>query len=130
MMASSTTAPSAMTSPASVIVLIVSPRQCSTSSVAISDSGMVSTLISATRHSKRNSARMTIDQHEAEHQGLGEVVDGGGDEVGLLEDRRVELDPGHPGLERPDGLLDALGHLHGVGPGQLLDHQQHARGRR
>ncbi len=59
MMASSTTAPRAMMSPANVMVLTVSPRQCSTSSVAINDSGIVSMLISATRHSKRKRARMT-----------------------------------------------------------------------
>ena len=51
MMASSTTAPSAITRPARVIVLIVASRQYSTSSVAISDSGMVIRLISAARHS-------------------------------------------------------------------------------
>ena len=100
MIASSTTAPRAITSPARVIVLIVAPRQCSTSRVAMSDSGMVSRLISATRHSKRNSAEDHHDQEEAEHQRLGEVVDRQLDEVGLLEDRGVELDAGQPGLER------------------------------
>ena len=58
MMASSTSAPRAMTSPASVIVLIVWSCAWSTSRVAVIDSGMVSRLISATRHSNRNSARM------------------------------------------------------------------------
>jgi hypothetical protein len=48
-----------MTSPASVIVLIVVSLACNTSSVAVIDSGMVSRLIRATRHSNRNSARIT-----------------------------------------------------------------------
>ena len=60
MMASSTTAPSAITSPARVIVLIVSPRQYKTSSVVINDSGMVRMLIKATRHSNRNNAKITM----------------------------------------------------------------------
>ena len=64
MMASSTTAPRAMTRPARVIVLIVAPRQSSTSRVAMSDSGMVSRLISATRHSKRKSMRMTTTRRK------------------------------------------------------------------
>ena len=50
-MASSTMAPSAITKPASTIVLMVAPRAYSTSPAATSDSGMVMTLISADRQS-------------------------------------------------------------------------------
>ncbi len=42
------------------MVLIVSPRQYKTSSVVISDSGMVRMLIKATRHSNRNNAKITM----------------------------------------------------------------------
>ena len=99
MIASSTTAPSAITRPARVIVLMVAPRQYSTSIVATSDSGIVSRLISATRHSNRNSPQDDHDQDEAEHERLGEVGDRQLDEVGLLEHPRVELDPGQAGLQ-------------------------------
>ena len=50
-MASSTIAPSAITSPASTIVLIVAPRAYRTSPAATSESGIVITLISALRQS-------------------------------------------------------------------------------
>ena len=39
--ASSTTAPSAITNPARIIVLIVAPRRYSTSHAAVSESGIV-----------------------------------------------------------------------------------------
>ena len=55
MIASSTTSPSAITRPASTIVLSVPPRQCSTSAAASSDSGIAVRLMSAVRQSKRNS---------------------------------------------------------------------------
>src|SRR3990170_184046 len=50
--ASSTTAPKAITNPASTIVLIVVPRQARTSPAATSDSGIVTALIKALRRSE------------------------------------------------------------------------------
>ena len=63
-MASSTTAPRAMIKPARTIVLIVVCRQASTIIAAISDSGMVITLISALRQSNRNSSSTTSTRIE------------------------------------------------------------------
>ena len=51
MMASSTTSPRAMAKPARIMVLMVVPRQESTMAPAMSDRGMATMLISATRHS-------------------------------------------------------------------------------
>ena len=49
--ASSTTAPMAITSPASTITLRVAPRRRSTSTAIISDTGMIVQLTKAIRHS-------------------------------------------------------------------------------
>ena len=54
MIASSTTTPSAITKPASTIVLTVAPVANSTSTAASRDSGIATTQISAVRHSNRN----------------------------------------------------------------------------
>ena len=62
-MASSTTAPRAMTNPARTIVLIVAPRASSTRPAATSEIGIVATLISALRQEKRNS-----DEHHDHEQ--------------------------------------------------------------
>ena len=79
-------------------MLIVAPRQYSTSIAAISDSGMVSRLISAARHSYRKDSENHQHQQESEQQRLGEVVDRRVDEVGLTEDGGVEDDVGQAGL--------------------------------
>ena len=107
MMASSTTAPRAITSPASVIVLIVVPAPVE------HEHG---------RHQRERDGQQADqgdppleqeqpedhhDQQEAEDQRLGQVVDRQLDEVGLLEDVRVERDVRQPGLELLDGVLDA-----------------------
>ena len=68
MIASSTTTPTAITSPARTIVLIVAPRSVSTSPAATSDSGIATRLMSAARHSKRNATRTRIDQQAADEQ--------------------------------------------------------------
>ena len=68
MIASSTTSPSAMTRPASTIVLSVAAAQCSTSTAATSDSGMAVRLMSAVRQSNRNSDQDDDDQHAADEQ--------------------------------------------------------------
>ena len=57
MIASSTTTPTAMTSPARTICSS-SPRTRSTSAAAIRDSGIATRLISAVRHSNRNATRI------------------------------------------------------------------------
>ncbi len=64
MMASSTTTPTAITKPASTIVLIVPPVQYSTRAAAISDNGIAVTLTSAVRHWNRKtlSTRTTRKQ--------------------------------------------------------------------
>ncbi len=62
MIASSTTSPMAITSPAMTIVLSVAPMAVSTSVAAISDSGIAVRLISAVRQSKRN------DDQDDDHQ--------------------------------------------------------------
>ena len=53
MMASSTMTPTAITNPASTIVLRVAPRRDSTRAAASSDSGIATRLISAVRHEAR-----------------------------------------------------------------------------
>ena len=60
MIASSTITPSAITKPARIIVLIVAPTVASTSPAATRDSGIVTRLISATRHSKRKNSRISV----------------------------------------------------------------------
>ncbi len=60
MIASSTTSPMAITSPAMTIVLSVAPIAVSTRVAAISDSGIAVRLITAVRQSKRNVSRITI----------------------------------------------------------------------
>ena len=64
------------------------------------------------------------DQEEPQDEGLRQVVDGQFDEVGLLEDRRVEVDAGQTGLQRADDVLDAARHLDRVRPRQFLHDQQ------
>ena len=59
MMASSTTTPTEMTNPARIIVLMVTSRTYRTIAAAMSDSGIATRLISAVRHSKRNTTRIT-----------------------------------------------------------------------
>ena len=105
-------------------MLIVSPRQYKTSSVVISDSGMVRMLIKATRHSKRNNAKITMTSTNPSTSACGQVVNRGRNEVRLLKDRGVELHSRQTRLQRPDRFLDALGHLNRVRPGQLLDDEQ------
>ena len=58
MMASSTTSPSAITSPAMTIVFSVRPSAEMTTTAATSDSGMAVKLMNAVRQSKRNSTRI------------------------------------------------------------------------
>ena len=127
MIASSTTAPKAITSPARVIVFTVAPRQYRTSIAAISDSGMVSRLIAATRHSYRKASRITTDQQESEQQRHAEVMDRRVDEVRLAEDGGVERDPGQAGLQRIDHLVHVPRDVERVAPRELLHDQQQAR---
>ena len=60
MMASSTTTPIATAIPASTIVLIVAPRRESTTSAAITDSGIVTRLMNAARHWNRKAISTRI----------------------------------------------------------------------
>ena len=68
MIASSTTSPSAITRPASTIVLIVPPRQWSTSAAASSDSGIAVRLIERGAPVEQEQHQHDDDQHAAEQQ--------------------------------------------------------------
>ena len=59
MIASSTTTPTAITSPARTMTLIDSPRTWSTTAAAMSDSGIEARLMNAVRHSNRKATRMS-----------------------------------------------------------------------
>ena len=68
MIASSTTSPTAMTRPASTMVLMVPPLQCSTSAAAMRDIGIAETLINAVRQSKRKPIRMITTSRQPIHR--------------------------------------------------------------
>ena len=126
MIASSTTSPMAITSPAITMVLSVAPAAVRTSVAAISDSGIAVRLISAVRQSKRNETQDDHHQDAADDHRLAEVLQRPLDEAGGPEDGRVDvhaLEPRHQGLE---GLLDLLGDLQRVAGRLLLDDQQQA----
>ncbi len=70
MMASSTTTPTAITSPARTIVLMVASRTSSTVSAPSSDNGIATALMTALRHSKRNSSRITMTRRAPRNSAL------------------------------------------------------------
>ena len=118
MMASSTTTPTAITSPASTIVLIVPPVQYSTRAAAISDNGIAVTLTRAVRHWNRKTLSTKDVKKAAQQQREAQVA-----ERLLDEPRRagtgwcstavpVRVPAGSP-LER---FLDPAGDFEGVAP--------------
>src|SRR6478672_6411548 len=70
MMASSTTTPTAITSPARTIVLMVASRTSSTVSAPSSDNGIATALMTALRHSNRNSSRITMTRRAPRNSAL------------------------------------------------------------
>ena len=98
----------AITSPARTIVLIVAPRRWSTSTAAISDSGIATRLISAVRQSNRNATSTMTTSRQPMSSACVRLSMRPLDEVGRPEDRRVDLDAGQAGLQLVERLLDAL----------------------
>jgi hypothetical protein len=70
MMASSTSSPRAITSPARIMVLMVTPARLSTVPAATSDRGMVTALMKATRHSRMKKLRMSTTSRKPSSMAL------------------------------------------------------------
>ena len=127
MIASSTTSPSAITSPASTIVLIVAAAQ-----VQHQRRGQQRQRDRRQADQRRPPVEQERDQdddhqHAADEHARAQVAQRPLDERGRAEDGRVDL---HARQARPQRLqrrLDLAGHLQRVAPGLLLDDQQQAR---
>ena len=126
MIASSTTMPTAMTKPASTIVLIDAPRKYSTSTAATSDSGIDTRLISAVAPLVQEGDEDQDDQRAADDQRDGQVAK----DVSMnVAGRKIVASisiPGKPGRSSSRTPLDAVGDLERVGTRELLDHEQQA----
>ena len=119
MIASSTIEPRATTKPARTMVLIVPPFMYSTSSAAISDSGI------ATQADQGHAPLVEEgDQHQnheegADQQRHGKVVDRGFDEGRRPEDLVVDLDIAEPRLHFGESRLNASRYVERIAQGSF-----------
>ena len=92
--ASSTTSPTAIARPPSVIVFTDRPNQYMTIALVKNDSGMAVSVIAVVRRLSRNRNRTRATMIVASRQRRLDVVDRRLDEIGLPEQRAVDLDVG------------------------------------
>ncbi len=125
--ASSTTMPTASTSPNSVRLFSVKPNIAMKKNVPISDTGMATIGMTAARQVCR---KMMIDQHDEQHRfenGLDHGVDRLADELGRIVDDGV-LDAGRKALRDPlHRLHDRIGGRERVRAGPLEDRERDRR---
>ena len=112
-----------MISPATTIALSVAPERSRTTAAATSDSGIVTSAMSAARQSKSSAPSMSAISRTADHQRQGDVADRCVDERRRAEHGRVDVDAGQAGLHRGERRLHVARHLEGVGVRELLDDQ-------
>ena len=129
MMASSTTSPTAMTSPAMTIVLMVAPpRRCSTERRRQQRQRNGVRLMRAVRQSKRKAIRIDDHQAAADRQSAwSDCRCARSMKVAGRKMRRIDLDVRQAGPQRLQRRLHVAGHLQRVAVGLLLDDQQQAR---
>src|SRR5262249_55218885 len=123
--ASSTTSPSAITSPASTIVLMVAPEYEITNNAATSDRGIAVRLMTAVRQSYRNTTRMTATSMQPTRSAFLRLSMARSMNVAgrkMVGSMRTSFSRGRS----LDGGLDAAGQFQGVRLRLLLDDEQDA----